>query len=105
MTDKPQPSPKGIGAILIGPDGTVFAHAFDFDCSTMGGCETWEGQLYRAKRACVWKFIKEFTYGDLSKVIEDYAAEEMVRKLCREHKYRMRIINIGHDVEERELNR
>ena len=104
-TDEKQPKPKGIGAILTSPDGHVLAHAFDFERSTPGGFKLWEGQRHRAKLFVIRKFIREFTYAGISVAIEDYDAERIVGNLVREHKWRLTYVNVGHDIEDMELNR
>lgn len=101
MTDKP----KGIGAIFTAPNGEVYAHAFDFNLNGYGGFKLWEAQRIRAKKAVIGQFISKWTYGDVASVMDDYDAEKIVTGLCQKKNYRMTYVNIGHQIEDSDLNR
>lgn len=90
---------EGIGAILTGPSGEVYAHAFDFDRSGYGGFKLWEAQKMRAKRFCVDGYIKNYVGGDAAAVLDDHDAGRIVDRLCRDKKYRMTFVAVGYGPE------
>jgi hypothetical protein len=98
-------APKGIGAILTRGDGEVLCHSFDFELASYGGFKLWEAQRIRARNGCCRKFIQQWTYGDVASVLETYDAEKIVDSLCRDKGYRMTFVSIGHEIDDKELNR
>ena len=103
MSDK-APQIKGIGAVLTDDSGDVVAHAFDFDRSGYGGYKLWEAQRHRVKLAVTHEYLSRYTYGPVAAAIERYDAEKIVNKLRQTGKLKLKLIDIGHGVQE-ELDR
>lgn len=102
MAEPPVPpaGPKGVGAILTGPDGSICAHAFDFNLVTVDGFPLWMQQRHTARIIVTHKFIEDNCHPDIVKVISEYDKEVIVNRLCREHGYHLTYIDVGHGIED-----
>lgn len=92
-------APKGVIALLIGPNGHVWASAPDFDRSGYGGFSMAQGQELRAKRALAYQYLRAIAHPALAKSISPYGAERIVQDVCRECGYKVVIVAIGYDTE------
>jgi hypothetical protein len=89
-------APKGVVAILTGPDGYVWATVADFDQSAPGGCSLEEGQELRAGKMVAVKFLQEACARVVADAISDYQRDEIVRTLCNDKGFNLTVVPIGH---------
>lgn len=89
---------KGVVAVFVSDHGATAVSA-DFDNSGYGGFSLKEAQEMRAKKSMVMAVVDMYCSPDFARAIDSYAAQEIVRKLCAEHKCKIEISYIGHKEE------
>lgn len=100
MTDeKSKPTPKGVIAIMTTPTGEVIATYADFDRSAPGGCQLWEGQMWRAREQVKWATVRAYCSDVVVKSISSYTSTKIADELCQKgHKITYRAIGYPDDV-------
>ena len=89
--------PKGVVAVLTDDKGRVAVNAADFGLDGYGGYTLRDAQTLRVKGRIAVAFIRAYGSDAICKVTETYDAEQMVRRLCDQHGWKLTIIPIGYD--------
>jgi hypothetical protein len=92
--------PKGVVAVLVGPDGRAVASASDFDLSGYGGYSLEEGQTHRIRDAIAHRVAEAMASSDFTKNMSTYERRKVVEAMIAKDGYRLHIIPIGHEVGE-----
>jgi hypothetical protein len=95
MTQKP----KGVVAVMVGPDGREVCSVSHFGLDKPGGFELLEAQKHYAKVFLNGAVIRAMCSDDIAAVVRDYDAEQIVRALCEKKGYKVHMISIGHETE------
>lgn len=90
-------APKGVIAVLIGPDGREVANAADFGGGGPAGFSQKETQTMRAKQRLSHATMKALASPLLSNAIDTYQAERLVDEMCRTGGCRVLTIPTGYD--------
>jgi hypothetical protein len=89
--------PKGMVAVLVGSDGREIANAADFNGGRPAGFSQREAQESRARRQLALVTMDTLASPQLTKAIDLYTAEQIVRRMCDQHGCRVVIVPVGHD--------
>jgi len=90
-------TPKGITAILVGPEGRVCASASDFSRSYPAGFKMWEAQKHRARAAVCADYIHAACNPDLAKsILRGYPGGVDIVDRMRDDGYRIHYVAHGH---------
>lgn len=92
--------PKGLVAVFTDEAGHVIATATDFDTSRPGGFKQIEAQRSRIGRSLAWKVIDAYSSPNLTRAIDEYQREQIIRNLTTAHKCNVKIIPVGYSDEE-----
>lgn len=93
-------TPKGVVAVLTGPDGSAYSSLSDFDASGYGGFTLREAQELRLKHAIARDLVNGCCAGFIAKAMDAMDCDRVLRKLTSDHGFTLTFIPIGHDDEE-----
>jgi hypothetical protein len=88
-------TPKGVVAVLVGPDGRELAHAAEFGAGAPAGFTPREFQESCARRALAMATMRALASPLLSDAIESYTADQILRAMCNRG-CRIVVVPIGH---------
>ena len=89
-------TPKGIVAVLVGPDGRELANASNFGGGGPAGISQRERQESRACRSLALAAMAALASNILSAAISNYMAEQILCEMCQKG-CRILIVPIGYD--------
>ncbi len=96
MEEPTKQEPKGVVAILSGPDGYVWATADDFKDYGPDERRRREAQTLRAQSALAFNLIVATCNGNVAEVIPKMVCEDIVNALIRKKGWRRTIKYIGY---------
>ena len=89
-------TPKGIVAVLVGPDGRELANVSNFGGGGPAGISQRERQESRACRSLALAAMSALASNILSAAISSYMAEQILCEMCQKG-CRILIVPIGYD--------
>lgn len=89
--------PKGVVGVLIDEAGYVWAEASDFNASGSGGFDLERSQQMRVENRLAIEFMRSACAPPVLKAIDDYDCRKIVENLIRNHKWKRKLISIGHE--------
>jgi len=89
-------APKGVVAVLMGPEGRELADACDFSRSGPAGFSAREFQEMQAKRALALAAVAGLSSPALANAVDAYMAEQIMRAMCNRG-CRVVLIPVGYD--------
>lgn len=92
--------PKGLVAIFTDEEGNYIAAATDFHKVRPGGFKMIEAQRSRVQQSLAWKVADAYASPQLTRAIPDYDRKQIMDRLVREHKCKVKIIPVGYTDEE-----
>ena len=87
--------PKGVVAVLVGPDGVELANAAEFGSGAPAGFSRQDYQESQARRALALATMQALASPRLSDAIEAYTAEGIMRAMCNRG-CRVLIVPVGY---------
>ena len=94
-----QPNPKGVVAIMVGPDGRAVCSVSHFGLDKPGGFKLLEAQEHYARTFLNHAVMRAMVSDDIAAVIQDYDANQIIRDLCEKKGYKVHIISVGHEAQ------
>lgn len=89
-------TPKGVVAVLVGPDGRELANAADFSPSGPAGFSAREFQEMQAKRALALAAVAGLSSPTMANALDAYLAEQIMRAMCNRG-CRVMVLPVGHE--------
>lgn len=92
--------PKGLIAVFTDETGHVIASATDFKPGRPGGFKMIEAQRGRVNQSLAYKVVEAYASPALTRAIDQYQREQILRKLQVEHKCSVKLIPVGYTDDE-----
>ena len=89
-------NPKGVVAVLVGPDGRELANASNFGGGGPAGISQREAQESKARRSLALATMVSLASHIMSDAISSYMAEQILCEMCQKG-CRILIVPIGYD--------
>jgi hypothetical protein len=82
VTEKTQPAPQGVIAIMTNSTGDVIATSADFERQSYGGYKLWEAQKHRAREHVRWATVRAYCSSVMSSALSSYLMTQIADELC-----------------------
>jgi hypothetical protein len=89
-------TPKGVVAVLVGPDGRELANAADFSRGAPAGFSPLQYQESQARRALALAAVAGLSSPEMAGAVDTYLAEQIMRAMCNQG-CRVMTLPVGHD--------
>lgn len=89
-------TPKGVVALLVGPDGHELANASDFGTGAPAGFSRRDFQETQARRALALAAVGALASPRMGNALDVYLAEQIMRAMCNKG-CRVVIVPVGYD--------
>lgn len=94
--DNIEQTPKGVVAVLVGPDGRELANAADFSRGAPAGFSSLQYQDALARRALALNAVARLSSSTMAGAVDMYLAEQIMHAMCNKG-CRVMTLPVGHD--------